>query len=86
MKTLKLQFNEDLSNWMKVAILTDMLPGSIQDFIYTHVDKGTTYEALRERIRALISNKVAQVRGPVQMDIGNVKDEEDWDGWGRKKT
>ena len=26
LKTLKLQFQEELSNWMRVAVLTDMLP------------------------------------------------------------
>ena len=34
LKTLQLQFNEELSNWMKVAVLTDMLPATLQDCLH----------------------------------------------------
>ena len=78
LKVLKLQFGEELSNWMKVAVLTDMLPNNIQDYVYTHVDKGTTFDALREKLRAVVSNKVAHMSGPAPMDIGATGEEEQW--------
>ena len=79
MKTLKLQFLEELSNWMKVVVLTDMFQADIQNYVYTHVDKGTTFDALREKLRAVISNRVAQVSGPAPMDVEAALGEEDRD-------
>ena len=70
LKVLKLQFGEELSNWMRVVVLTDMLPGNVQDYIYTHVDKGTTFGALREKLRAVVSNKLAQMGGALPWTLG----------------
>ena len=40
LKTVEIQFNEELSKWVKVSVLANMLPASVQYYIYTHVDKG----------------------------------------------
>ena len=42
---LSKEFNETLSNCMKVAIVTSMLPSSIQDCIYTSMDGEIAYDA-----------------------------------------
>ena len=71
-KTLSTQFKEDLSNNMKIAVFTNMMPISIQDYIYTHVDSEATYESVKDKVRAVVSNKVAAETGPSPMDVGGV--------------
>ena len=56
---LSKEFNEQVSNNMKVAIVTSMLPPSIQDYVYTSVDCEIPYEAFISKIRAVVGNKVA---------------------------
>ena len=83
-KMLENQFGEIIGEKMKVAIMTNMLPSSLQDYIYTHIDIKTTYDELKEKLRAMVANKVATNMGPAPMDIGNVgrqeRGEEDWRG------
>ena len=71
-KRLACQFEEKLSDKMKMAVFTNLMPDAIQDYIYTHADKETKYEELREKVRAMISNKVSVNAGPVPMDVGDV--------------
>ena len=74
-KGLASQFKEELSNGMKLAIFTSMLPAEMQDFVYTHADQKTQYEDLREKARAMTSNKVANLdRTPVDQ----VEEEDVW--------
>ena len=47
-KKLRDLFREELSNGMKLAVFTNMLPTVMQDYIYTSIDKDTTYESLKE--------------------------------------
>ena len=86
-KRLACQFEENLTDRMKIAIFTNLMPNAIQDYIYTHADKETKYEELREKVRAMVSNKVSRSMGPTPMDIGDVggqqgehwhEPEEDW--------
>jgi hypothetical protein len=76
-KGLASQFKEELSNGMKLAIFTSMLPDEMQDFVYTHADQKTQYEDLREKVRAMASNKVAKL-GSTPMDVDQVEEEETW--------
>ena len=50
-KRLETQFQETISDKMRMAIFTNIMPVSIQDFIYTHADKDAKYVHLRERYR-----------------------------------
>ena len=77
--TLRSQFGEGLSERMQLAIFTNMMPAVIQDFIYANIDKGTTYIALRDKVQAMVGNKIAVSMGPAPMDVGQVVDEEDWE-------
>jgi hypothetical protein len=66
---------------MKMAIFTSMLPAEMQDFVYTNADQKTLYEDLREKVRAMASNKVANL-GSTPMDVDQVEEEtwhEDWE-------
>ena len=53
-KKLKELFREELSNGMRLAVLTNMLPTTMQDYIYlyTSIDKDTMHENLKEKMRA----------------------------------
>ena len=76
-KRLEAQFQETVSDKMRMAIFTNMMPVAIQDYIYTHADKETQYVQLREKVQAMVSNKVSINTGPVPMDIGDIKKHED---------
>ena len=81
-KKLKDLFREELSNGMKLAVFTNMLPTAMQDYVYANITKETTYEDLKERMRAWVSNKVVQT-GPTPMDVGEVaqREEAEKDEW-----
>ena len=81
-KILATQFDEKLSDRMKMGIFTSIMPIVIQDYIYTHVEKDTGYEELKERVRSMVSNKVTASAGPAPMDIGDVKGQ--GDEWGHE--
>ena len=80
-KSLMAQFEEQLSEKMKIAIFTNMMPANLQDYIYVHTEKDCKYQDLREKVGVLVSNKVAATTGPVPMDIGDVggRGDESWD-------
>ena len=64
---------EKLSDNMKIAIFTNMLPGNLQDYVYMHTEKDCKYEDVREKVGALVGNKVAASTGPTPMDVGDVR-------------
>ena len=72
-KRLEAQFGETVSDKMRMAIFTNIMPVAVQDYIYTHADKETKYVQLREKVQAMVSNKISVSTGPVPMDIGDVK-------------
>ena len=76
-KKLKVEYGEELSNNMKMALFTNMMPTYLQDLIYTHLQKDMTYEELRDKVRAWAANKVASSNGRVPMDVGMVRSEEE---------
>ena len=53
-------------------MFTSMMPTTIQEHIYSTVEKDTQYSAVKEKVRAMIQNKLAANSGPVPMDIGEV--------------
>ena len=84
-KVLKRDFKENFSDTVKVGIVTSMMPISVQEMIYQSIGKNVNYDEVVQKVRAVISNKVAMTvrNGPAPMDIGEVKrDIEywDWDG------
>ena len=73
---LQTQFGEELSNKMKIAVFTNMMPVNIQEHIYSTVEDTTLYNAVKEKVRAMVQNKLAANMGPAPMDIGDVDYEE----------
>jgi hypothetical protein len=83
-KRLATECGQTLSETMQIAILTGMMPASIQDFVYMNVDETTKYKAIVDRVRVWVGNKVAMLSGPTPMEIGQVEDywwdeQEDWE-------
>ena len=77
---LKRDYNEDLSQRMRVAAITSMCPHDVQDLIFQQGDKLDNYMKIREQIKAIILNRSSRVGGAVPMDIGLAAEEsnEDW--------
>ena len=73
-RALATQFNESLSDKMKMAIYTSMLPRAVQEYVYVNVDKDVTYTQLRDKVRGMVANRTAGETGPVPMDVGQVGD------------
>ena len=75
LRKLKQIYNEDISGDLKIAVFTNCMPVVVQDFVYTNLTQTTTYEEIKDKVRALISNKLvnADTKGRAPMDIGNVK-------------
>ena len=77
-KALALQFSQELPERLKMAVLTSLVPGSVQDYVYTFVDETTKYEELREKVRLLVSNKIAVNTGPKPMEVDQIKYDDDY--------
>ena len=80
---------EKISETLKVAVVTSMMPPVMQDFIYTNVDDSSKYSVMVAKVRSWASNKMAMMSGLAPMDIGEVYSaswtqdqhfaEEEWD-------
>jgi len=75
-KTLKRDFGEKFSDTVKVGIVATMMPISVQELIYQSVGKTADYDQVIQKVRAVVSNKVAMMagNGPTPMDVGEVWD------------
>jgi hypothetical protein len=85
--TLKTQFQEGFSDWTKIAIFTNMMPTNIQDYVYSITetrDAGQakmSYQEVKDKVRGMVSNKVAMNMGPAPMDVGGIlglQGKEEW--------
>ena len=79
-KVLKKDFKETFSPTVMVGIVTSMLPQSMQELVYTSVGQVVDYDVVVQKIRAVVSNKVAMMSGPTPMDVGKI-DCEGYDEW-----
>ena len=68
----KVEFGEQLSEVVQIAILTGMLPSDLQDKVFEMVNAGDfKYHKIREAIVGIMNNR-ARVLEPTPMDIGQV--------------
>ena len=82
-KILKKDFNESFSDTVKLGIVATMMPASVQELIYQSIGKTANYEEVIQKVRAVVSNKVAMMAGsgPSPMDVGEVRYGEDRRAW-----
>ena len=59
-KKLESEYGESLSYTMKTAVVTGMMPASIQDFVHTNVDDTTRHQAVVDNLRSWVEE---QARG-----------------------
>jgi hypothetical protein len=74
LKKLNSQFGEKITPFMKIAILTSIVPASLQEYVYTHIDEKLDYEDMKEKIKAMTGHKLDSMK-PIPADMGNVLDE-----------
>ncbi len=67
---LQTQFGEELSSKMNIAVLTNKMPVNIHE--HSTVEDTTLYNTVKEKVRAMVQNKIAANMGPAPMDIGDV--------------
>ena len=74
-KTLRRDFKENFSDTVKVGIVTTMMPTSVQELVYQSIGETACYDDVVQKIRAVISNKVAMAagNGPSPMEVGEVQ-------------
>jgi len=82
-KTLQKDFNEKFSDTVKVGIVATMMPVSVQELIYQSIGKTANYDEVIQKVRAVVSNKVAMMMngGPTPMDIGEIRCGTCHQGW-----
>jgi hypothetical protein len=73
--TLEKDHEEVLSVRMKVAAFLQLCPPDIQDFVFQHSEVMTTYELCRDKVKAIVGNRMAAQMGPAPMDVGQVEHE-----------
>ena len=64
--------------------MTTMMPTSVQELVYQSIGKTVCYDDVVQKIRAVISNKVAMAaaNGPSPMEIGEVQNRFNYGGHG----
>ena len=76
MRKLMKEFQSDvgeLKDPIKIALITNMMPGHIQEHVFTHVQKTASYDDVTEMIKTFVMNKLAMGSQVSQkMDMGNV--------------
>ena len=86
--TLLREYQESLSERMKVAAVTSMCPADVQDLIFQRGDKLDCYSKVRKQIKTICLNSASRTNGPTPMDIGMASQDnsgsvwdsvEDWD-------
>ena len=90
----RVEFGEELSEVVQIAILTGMLPSDLQDKVFEMGNAGDLkYHRVRDAIVGIMNNR-ARVLEPTPMDIGQVggpvresgEDSYDWDGGDEQST
>ena len=70
------EFGEKLTDSMKIAIVLNIMPRSIQEHVYGHIGTEYTYENTIYKMKVMAGQKTAMdIGGPVPMDIGRVDKE-----------
>ena len=81
LRVLERDFDERISAKMKMAILANMLPANLQDWIYQQGESMADYGSMLDKLRALVQNRLSLTS---QKHVGGVEEhhwcneEEEW--------
>ena len=68
------EFGEVLTDSMKIAVVLNIMPRSIQEHVYGHIGTEDTYENTVYKMKVMAGQKTAMdIGGPVPMDIGRME-------------
>ena len=70
-KSLKLEHDVDINDQIKVALLTSMVPGDLQDYIFQWTDAKATFENTKDRVMSLARNRATMAR-PTPMEVDHI--------------
>ena len=69
------EYEERISDNMKMAILMAMCPAAIQDTVFQQMVEGATYKQMKDKMVMLVNNRMAMNNGgAVPMEIGEAND------------
>ena len=71
-KELQADTGECITDVFKMAIMTAMMPESIQEYIFQQSEDTASYKKTKDKVVALANNRATMQQGPVPMDVGNV--------------
>jgi hypothetical protein len=83
-KNIKAEYQFEVPEMIRIALLTSIVPSDLQDFILQHVDDNTKYELIRDRVMGVARNRISMAT-PTPMDIGQVGsrgEDHEWPGEG----
>jgi hypothetical protein len=87
LKILEVDFGEKLSDFIKCAILTRVVPKDVNDLTQVMVKDNWNYHEVREQSRAVLSSRASQAnpKGRDDMDVDEVtyREGSSWGGTGR---
>jgi hypothetical protein len=70
-KNIKAEYQFEVPEMIRIALMTSIVPTDLQDFILQHVDESTKYEAIRDRVMGVARNRISMAT-PTPMDIGQI--------------
>ena len=73
MNALKRDYNETVSDMMKIGLLIHMMPDDLQDTILQHADRLKEYRLVKEKVIALVDAR-ARLKDPDAMDTSALDD------------
>ena len=75
LKSLKLEHDVPINDQIKVALLTSMVPGDLQDYIFQWTDTSATFESTTDKVLNLARNRATMARPtPMEVDRAGFED------------
>ena len=78
LNALKRDYNENVSDMMKIGILINMMPDDLQDHVLQHADRLREYKLVKEKVVTLTDARV-RLKDPNAMDVGYADYEHEYD-------
>jgi len=76
-KNLKLEHDVEIGEQIMVALLTSMVTGDLQDYIFQWTDAKLTFDDTRDRIMSLARNRATMAK-PTPMEVDRIGFDDDW--------
>ena len=78
LNALKRDYNENVSDMMKIGILINMMPDDLQDHVLQHADRLREYKLVKEKVVTLTDARM-RLKDPKAMDVGYADYEHEYD-------